>query len=63
MNGVRMVNIGIDVGKKAMQVCIKDGAGKIFDELSLSNDSSGAEEMINIVNGMPARAVIEATTG
>ena len=60
-DGVRMMNIGIDVGKKAMQVCMKDDPGKIVDELSLSNDSFGAEEMINIVNGMSDRTVIETT--
>jgi transposase len=55
-----MQHIGIDVGKRGLQVCMKD-QGIILEELSLSNDSFGANKIIDAVGGLPARAVIEAT--
>ena len=56
-----MQHIGIDVGKRGLQVCMKDDQGIILEELSLSNDSFGANKIIDAVGGLPARAVIEAT--
>lgn len=56
-----MMNIGIDLGKRGLQACIKDDEGKILNELSLSNDSLGAQRLIGAVDGASSRAVIEAT--
>jgi hypothetical protein len=37
-----MMNIGIDFGKRRVQVRVNDYQGTLLDELSLSNDSFGA---------------------
>ncbi|MEM2897554.1 MAG: IS110 family transposase, partial [Candidatus Bathyarchaeia archaeon] len=41
--------------------CIKDEKGKILKELCLENSCLGAVRLIEALNGIPARAVIEAT--
>lgn len=56
-----MLNIGIDIGKRNLQACIKEDDGTIVNELSLSNDSVGANCLLAFVNGTDARAVVEAT--
>jgi transposase len=56
-----MLNIGIDIGKRKLQACIKEDDGTIVNELSLSNDSAGANCLLSSVNGVDARAVVEAT--
>jgi transposase len=56
-----MLNIGIDIGKRKLQACVKGDGGTIVNELSLSNDSAGANCLLSSVNGLDARAVVEAT--
>jgi transposase len=57
----KMLNIGIDIGKRKFQACIKEDDGAIVNELSLSNDSAGADCLLSCVNSADARAVVEAT--
>jgi transposase len=56
-----MLNIGIDIGKRKFQACIKEDDGAIVNELSLSNGSAGADCLLSCVNSADARAVVEAT--
>ncbi len=55
-----MIGIGIDVGKKSFQACLKDEQGNILGEFSLENSGFGARRLVEAVKGMPARAAIEA---
>jgi len=56
------MSVGIDVGKRGFQACIKDdGGGRVLEELSLPNDSLGAQRLLDAVRGKGgARAVVEA---
>jgi transposase len=58
---MNVISVGIDVGKRSFRACLKDEGGRILDELSLPNDSLGAQRLIEMLKGKEARAVIEAT--
>ncbi|MDF1539475.1 MAG: IS110 family transposase, partial [Candidatus Thorarchaeota archaeon] len=58
---VVMMFIGIDVHKVFCHVCIKDKNGLILGQMKLPNNRSGADRLLNLVDGRPAKAVVEST--
>ncbi|MEM2904270.1 MAG: transposase [Candidatus Bathyarchaeia archaeon] len=52
----QVISVGIDVGKRSFQACLKDGAGSILDEFSLPNDSLGARRLLEALKDREARA-------
>lgn len=56
-----MISVGIDVGKRGFQACLKDERGTVLQELRLENNLSGACQLVDALGGASARAVIEAT--
>jgi len=58
---VEMIYIGIDVHKKFCVACIKDKEGTVLAQLKFLNKSRGMDKLLEIVDGRPAKAVVEST--
>ncbi len=56
-----MLYIGIDVHKKSCHACIKDGNGRDLVELKFPNNTSGLDKLLKVIDGRPAKAVLEST--
>ena len=56
-----MIYIGIDVHKEKCVACLKDEKGKILKELEFENKNSGFCELLTLVEGKKAQAVMEST--
>jgi transposase len=59
---VKVINVGIDVGKRFCQAALKAEDGRLLDELKFENSSRGVHELLTriAVHG-EARAVVEST--
>ena len=58
---VRLIYIGIDVHKKFCNACIKDREGTVLEQLRFNNSSKGADRLLEVIGGKPAKAVLEST--
>ncbi len=57
-----MISVGIDVHKKRCQECLKDEKGRAVQELSIPNDTEGAEQLGKLLASYgEARIALEST--
>jgi transposase len=56
-----MIYIGIDVHKKRCVACLQDETGQVLNELKFLNKQSGFQELLALLEGKKAKAVMEST--
>jgi transposase len=56
-----LIYIGIDVHKKSCVACIKDKDGSVLNQLKFLNKRNGFDRLLKVIDGKPARAVVEST--